>query len=633
MATVRGVNLLQSELEKAKEGLRGLDDNIRKLTGRDPDVPRPQGPARRVSVGNTSREFQPRGEGNTRMAENRLFNIARRGIQPGDQRPRPSRGGAFARLGPMRRGRARGQDSGDEEDTRNRPALQSSVVATTPREERSRTVSIEAQNKDSRGQARNRRMFGMILGTLQKFKDESKESKDKEEQRVKIEKKLEEKFLQEKEEIIQERRELFLERRRKQVRIRTIEQKMEMVHNHENWERETKKLQNFILTKAKPCLFYMPKILTEDSESKLEDTKSAVDAMIENRRKKLEEEINEMMSHVGGDKDDEGEDDDDEDDEEEDDGSGEEESGGEEGVKRDGKENREKGAGEGVEEMEGVSVSERELRDKEREQRDRDRRMKEKQREERIRGRHVSKEEVVREDRSGGRGDRSGEREDKSGGRGEKSGEREDRSGRRGDRSGEREDKSGGREDRSGGRGNRSGEREDRSGERIRSKSGEHREKPRERDRRHSRSRSRSKGKHRSGSRDRHRSGRREKRDRHRSEDGSKLRRRSKGEGSGKAEKTSKVWEPMEDEEEEEFVGSKEQDPIKESGDSIQSRMLKIAGIERVPGILGKNDANERGKIGENEKQNMSAEIPRSIKTNSEDEQNFVDSEMSEAVK
>ena len=33
---VRGVNALQSELARAKESLKDVDENIKKLTGRDP---------------------------------------------------------------------------------------------------------------------------------------------------------------------------------------------------------------------------------------------------------------------------------------------------------------------------------------------------------------------------------------------------------------------------------------------------------------------------------------------------------------------------------------------------------------------------------------------------------------------
>lgn len=40
MAGVRGVSMLEEELAKAKEVLKDVDENIKKLTGRDPGEPR-----------------------------------------------------------------------------------------------------------------------------------------------------------------------------------------------------------------------------------------------------------------------------------------------------------------------------------------------------------------------------------------------------------------------------------------------------------------------------------------------------------------------------------------------------------------------------------------------------------------
>ena len=37
MAELRGFDVLQKELERTREDLRGVDDNIKKLTGHDPD--------------------------------------------------------------------------------------------------------------------------------------------------------------------------------------------------------------------------------------------------------------------------------------------------------------------------------------------------------------------------------------------------------------------------------------------------------------------------------------------------------------------------------------------------------------------------------------------------------------------
>ncbi|XP_062574587.1 pinin-like [Saccostrea cucullata] len=290
MAEVRGVSALQSEIAKARENLKGVDENIKKLTGRDPTERRPfSGPRRRVVSAS----------GDLRGNE-RIFNQARREIET--YTPPVKRrviGTAFSRLGPPRlAGRDRVKaDSGDEEDMPNKPAVQSSVVnviaSKTPR---SRKESIEGQSSDRKGKARNKRMFGLLLGTLQKFKTEAKETEDRETHRKEIEKKLEDKFKQEKEEIIKERRQLFEERKHQQAKIQRLEQKMELVDMHEESEKEVKKLVNFLRTKAKPHIYYMPKIMNETLASKLEDSKKAVEEMIKERKKRLEEEIERLMA-------------------------------------------------------------------------------------------------------------------------------------------------------------------------------------------------------------------------------------------------------------------------------------------------------------------------------------------------
>ncbi|OWF42193.1 pinin-like [Mizuhopecten yessoensis] len=286
MADVRGVSALQDELEKAKESLKDVDDNIKKLTGRDPTEPRPS--TRRVTA-------VPDGRG-----RERLLLQARWGPDEDVQAKRRVTGGAFSRLGPMHRmmGRGRpprGQDNGDDDDLPNKPTIQSSVVA-TPKESRTRQSSIEEQNSDRKGTARNRRMFGLLLGTLRKFKDEAKETEDKEVQRKQIEQKLEEKAISEKEDLLRERHQLFLERKQQQAKIRRLEYKMELIEIHDAWEKETRKLENFIYTRAKPHIFYFPKTMDAVLEGKRKETAKYVDDMIEDRRRKLQIEIEDLMA-------------------------------------------------------------------------------------------------------------------------------------------------------------------------------------------------------------------------------------------------------------------------------------------------------------------------------------------------
>ncbi|KAJ8941916.1 hypothetical protein NQ318_013249 [Aromia moschata] len=180
---------LQSELEQAKNSLKGVDANIKRLIGRDPS------------------------ELSARPNQKR--------IQPNDEPPskrRNSNVSVFKRLS---------ERLVPDDDVHHGPQKQIiSKVIVTPKEIPSREEALEAQNKDEKFKARNRRMFGALLGTLQKFQQEETKLKPREEKRKQLERKIEEHEIKEKEEIKKERQELFLSRKKKQTEIKIIELKM-----------------------------------------------------------------------------------------------------------------------------------------------------------------------------------------------------------------------------------------------------------------------------------------------------------------------------------------------------------------------------------------------------------------------
>ncbi|KAG8235691.1 hypothetical protein J437_LFUL014035 [Ladona fulva] len=181
---LKSFEILQEELERAKDTLKGVDENIKRLIGRDPN----EGPTRQSFPDESTRTVPD-------------------------------------------------QDSADEEEFSSRPAVPSRVIA-TPRETKSRQEVLAAQSADSQSKARNRRMFGALLGTLQKFQQEETRLREKffqyiylqsphrEEKRARVEKKLEDAARREREELRRERQELFLDRKRKQAEIRKIELKI-----------------------------------------------------------------------------------------------------------------------------------------------------------------------------------------------------------------------------------------------------------------------------------------------------------------------------------------------------------------------------------------------------------------------
>lgn len=155
----------------------------------------------------------------------------------------------------------------EDDDAQFKPVISSRVIPQT-REPPTKEIILAAQG-DERSKARNRRMFGALLGTLQRFRQEETRMRDREDKRAVVEKKLEEAAKREKEEMKKERQELFLDRRQKQQEIRRIELKMQRVKEQDDWEARHRPLLNFIQTKSKPQIFYSPKVQNSKTEERL----------------------------------------------------------------------------------------------------------------------------------------------------------------------------------------------------------------------------------------------------------------------------------------------------------------------------------------------------------------------------
>ncbi|KAK4884364.1 hypothetical protein RN001_000635 [Aquatica leii] len=272
---LKSFGVLQSELEQAKTSLKGVDENIKRLIGRDPSelIPRP-GLKRNLNNEENNRGRQ------RNLNSTRVRNFNHENDEPMNKR-RPS---VFKRLSE--------RPSHYEEEILQQPQKQLiSKVIVTPKEVPSRQDALAAQSTDEKSKARNRRMFGALLGTLQKFQQEETKLKSKEQKRAQVEKKIEEDEIREKAEIKKERQELFFNRKQKQAEIKMIELKMTRMREYAAWEERQKPRSNFILTKTKPHIYYLPRRINEPTKALLEKSKSDVEKIIEKRKLEVSTEL------------------------------------------------------------------------------------------------------------------------------------------------------------------------------------------------------------------------------------------------------------------------------------------------------------------------------------------------------
>lgn len=196
------------------------------------------------------------------------------------------------------------EESGEEEELPRKGGVQSWVVAAPTKEPlRTRKEASAEQKGDRKCMERNKRMFGMMLGTLQKFQSEESRRKDQAQKRAEIEQKLEEAAEREKAELRKERQDLFLARRQKQQSLRRLELKLEVARLHEEAEARQRLLLNFIHTRTKPHIMFKPAKHTPETQKRLKESQKRILGIIESRRAKVKEEldaIDELYRRGGG---------------------------------------------------------------------------------------------------------------------------------------------------------------------------------------------------------------------------------------------------------------------------------------------------------------------------------------------
>lgn len=180
-----------------------------------------------------------------------------------------------------------------DESSSSSKSLHSSIVPTN-KIIKTKDDLISLVNRDKQSTNRNRRMFGVLLGTLNKFKAEANAYNEQSVgiKRHEIERRLEEKQAKEREDKQHERTELLASKKECQQKLKLVNIKLEILERMKTHEQTRLPLRNFIRTKTKPYVFYLPTgPIDEVFEKKLQETQSEIDKELEEFKRDCQREL------------------------------------------------------------------------------------------------------------------------------------------------------------------------------------------------------------------------------------------------------------------------------------------------------------------------------------------------------
>merc|ERR1712088_249126 len=170
--------------------------------------------------------------------------------------PANSRPSMESRLGPKVQ---ENESAADQDPFQEETRSVLSRVVVEQQKSRDEALAEEDQKMDKKEKQRNRRMFGNLLGTLQKFKQDETRVKVREQKKKEVEKKIEEKTEKEKEEAKRTKNELFSEKKKQEHEIKILQVQMDRIEQFEMWEKNKRREMQYIRTTTQPYIFYMPK--------------------------------------------------------------------------------------------------------------------------------------------------------------------------------------------------------------------------------------------------------------------------------------------------------------------------------------------------------------------------------------
>lgn len=186
-----------------------------------------------------------------------------------------------------------------------KPRLKSFIAHPSPGQhdldEVERQAVLDGQRNDVKVLDRNKRMFGLIVGTLKKFKTEEVTRVKSSLKRAKVESRLDtcdlgQSLLDAKLQLTVPGNEIRLNSLCEEEFLTNY--RCDLQQRHKNWELSYKNLGRFIQTETKPKLFWIPKEHNDETQRRLKLTRDYFSLCVAEKTAKFKKAMNELGDNL-----------------------------------------------------------------------------------------------------------------------------------------------------------------------------------------------------------------------------------------------------------------------------------------------------------------------------------------------
>lgn len=162
--------------------------------------------------------------------------------------------------------------------------------------EKKREALLESHRSDPQILARNKRMFGMLMGTLQKFKTEETGRESVTLKRCKVEEKLETSTREREASDVAVKSSTTVQLLK---RVDKAEARLDEIGRFKNWEKTHRHLGGYIRTETKPRIFWLPRLHNSKTEQRLKETRDYYSLFMAERTAKFKKELEKHPEEEG----------------------------------------------------------------------------------------------------------------------------------------------------------------------------------------------------------------------------------------------------------------------------------------------------------------------------------------------